>query len=67
MMQQKIFRFLPLCCLAVLAFSSCKKDYDCVCTNSSGSYTAGTTKDTKMRAKKYCQGLGSGETTCKVQ
>ena len=63
----KLMRLFSLTCLLAFVLSSCKKDYDCVCTNSSGSYTAGTTKDTKSRAKKYCQGLGSGETTCKVQ
>jgi hypothetical protein len=54
-------------CVLALALASCKKDYDCTCTNSNGSYTAGTTKDTKMRAKKYCEGLGSGSTTCTLK
>lgn len=54
--------------LSACAFvaTACKKDHDCVCTNSNGSYTAGTIKDTRMRAKKQCENLSTGDTKCTI-
>lgn len=43
---------------------SCKKDYNCICTNSNGSYTAGTVEATKSDAKKYCETLSTSDTSC---
>ena len=43
---------------------SCKKDYNCICTNSNGSYTAGTVDATKSDAKKYCESLSTSDTSC---
>jgi len=54
--------------LLLLAFItvSCKKDYNCVCTNSNGSYTAGTVEATKSDAKKYCESLSTTNTSCGI-
>lgn len=60
----KMKSFVILLAVLCIGLSSCKKDYDCICTNSSGSYTAGTIKNTKNRAKKHCQSLSTGATTC---
>jgi hypothetical protein len=46
---------------------SCKKTYVCECTNSSGSYDAGEITDTKRKAKKQCDKLSSGNTTCALK
>ena len=51
----------------LLIVISCKKERTCVCTNSIASYDAGTTDGTKNQAKKYCQTLSVGETTCKLK
>lgn len=48
-------------------FASCKKTYQCQCTNSSGTYAAGETEGTKMQAKKHCESLSEGSTTCGLQ
>ena len=54
--------------LFILFFAiSCKKERTCICTNSIASYDAGTTDGTKSQAKKYCQTLSVGETTCKLK
>lgn len=57
-----------------LSFTSCKKDYTCVCkTEMSGSSTTTSTttiKDTKKNAKDKCESLsssnGSIKTTCSI-
>ena len=59
------FRIIAL--FGVLAFVSCKKNRNCECTNSQGVYVAGEVEMTKSQAKKYCKGLSSGETTCKLK
>jgi hypothetical protein len=46
---------------------SCKKERTCVCTNSIATYDAGTTDGTKSQAKKHCESLTAGETTCKLK
>ncbi len=51
----------------ICMLSACKKDYDCQCTNANGSYVAGTITNTKMRAKKQCQDLSTGSTTCNLK
>lgn len=48
----------------VTLLASCKKTYMCECTNSNGSYDAGETEGTKNQAKKHCESLSSGATTC---
>lgn len=50
-----------------LSLISCKKERTCECTNSNGTYDAGTVEKTKRQAKKYCEGLSFGETTCKLK
>jgi hypothetical protein len=53
---------------AVLIFcASCKKTYQCECTNSNGTYDAGEVEATKNKARKHCQGLSSGSTTCDIK
>ena len=51
----------------LVLFASCKKTYQCQCTNSNGSYDAGETEGTKNQAKKHCQSLSSGATTCDLK
>lgn len=53
--------------LAFFTLFSCKKEYTCECTNSSGTYDAGTVEKTKMQAKRYCKDLSAGETSCKIK
>ncbi|MDO9185134.1 MAG: hypothetical protein Q8L90_16490 [Bacteroidota bacterium] len=40
--------------LILTVSSSCKKDYTCVCTNSTGTVEAFTVKTTKSKAEKQC-------------
>ncbi len=47
-----------------LATFSCKKTRNCECKNSNGSYLAGEKEGTKSQAKKYCESLSNGSTTC---
>lgn len=49
--------------LALLG-GSCKKNRICECTNSNNTYQSGEYEGTKSQAKKYCEGLSSGATTC---
>lgn len=56
---------LMLAAIAVLA--SCKKNYTCQCTNSNGTYDAGEIEDTKSKAKKHCESLSGGSTTCNLK
>ncbi len=51
----------------LVLFASCKKTYMCQCTNSNGTYDAGETEGTKRQAKKHCQSLSSGATTCDLK
>ncbi len=52
--------------LTVVLLASCKKTYVCNCNNENGSYIAGEIEGTKRQAKKQCQSLGSGSTTCDI-
>ena len=56
-----------LVAFALVLFASCKKNYQCSCSNSNGAYDAGEVEGTKRQAKKYCQDLGSGSTTCDIK
>jgi hypothetical protein len=47
--------------------ASCKKNYQCQCTNSYGTYDAGEIEDTKRKAKKHCQSLSTSTTTCDIK
>lgn len=52
----------------VLCSVSCKKDYVCECSNSNGTYEAGTIeRKLKSTAQKDCKDLSTGETTCKLK
>jgi hypothetical protein len=62
MINRKIILFV----FAVILFVSCKKNYKCTCSNENGSYEAGEIEATKRQAKKQCQSLGSGSTTCDI-
>jgi hypothetical protein len=55
-----------LAAFLVVLFGSCKKNYNCKCTNEFGSYDAGEVEGTKRQAKKQCAKLGSGPTTCDI-
>lgn len=47
-----------------LGVFSCKKTYSCECKNSNGTYVAGEKEGTKSQAKKHCESLSSGSTSC---
>lgn len=56
--------------LIVLAgfISSCKKNYNCYCSNSNGEYFAGEIEDTESNARSRCKSLGgSSATTCDIK
>ena len=57
--------FLSLAVISILV--SCKKTYQCACTNSNGTYDAGEVEATKNKARKHCQSLSSGSTTCDIK
>jgi len=63
MIIKKTILFLTL----VVFLASCKKTFICQCTNSNGSYDAGEITDTKRKAKKQCDKLSSGGTTCDIK
>jgi hypothetical protein len=52
-MMRSIFIMLPVA--AIMALSSCKKDYDCVCTDNHGVATKHLVEATsKQQARKNC-------------
>ena len=55
---------IVLIIFAVSLLASCKKTYQCQCTNSNGTYDAGEVEGTKSQAKKHCESLSSGATSC---
>ena len=59
-------KIILVACVFVL-FASCKKTYQCQCTNSNGTYDAGETEGTKRQAQKHCQSLSGGATTCDIK
>lgn len=65
-MRKKIIPALML----LAALTSCKKDYQCQCTNSNGTYDAGdpVSARTKHQATKTCDSeLSSGDTKCSAK
>ena len=55
--------------LFAFCFASCKKEYTCTCTYTSGGVTYTTTatiKDTKKNAKTTCDALGVSGYTCSL-
>jgi len=56
-----------LATFVAVSFSSCKKTYQCWCTNDNGSYLAGEIEGTKRSAKKQCAKLGVLPTTCDIR
>ncbi len=54
---------------AVIFLTSCKKDYQCSCTNSFGTYEAGdkVTARTKKKADKLCDDLSGTDTKCSAK
>jgi len=56
--------------IAAFTFASCKKDYTCECTATSGgvSISASTTiKDTKKKAKDACTAKATTGVTCEIK
>jgi hypothetical protein len=56
--------------IAAFTFASCKKDYTCECTATSGgvSVSASTTiKDTKKKAKDACTAKNTTGVTCEIK
>lgn len=62
MINKKIIFFV----FTIILLASCKKTYTCNCSNENGSYVAGEIEGTKRQAKKQCQSLSSGSTTCDI-
>jgi adenine specific DNA methylase Mod len=56
-----------LAAFVVVLFSSCKKNYECWCTNENGSYYAGEIEGTKRGAKKQCAKIAQVPTTCDIR
>lgn len=67
--------FIGTMVVVVFVFSSCQKDYNCICSNPGGEYTALKLKSTEAEAIKECQdyydtNFGSvpwSETHCEVK
>lgn len=51
----------------ISGLTACKKTYVCECKNSNSTYVAGEKEGTRNQAKKYCQGLSTGNTQCNIQ
>jgi len=64
-MKMKITPIFAL--LALFLCFSCKKERTCECSNSNGTYDAGTLDASKSYAKKHCKSLSAGETECKLK
>jgi len=62
-------RILFAAIFPVFFLFSCKKDYQCECSNSNGTYNAGDPVEArgKSKANKLCGELSNGSTTCKAQ
>lgn len=54
--------YIPL--FVLLAITACKKNRECECKNSNGTYDAGEVEATKLRAKKLCKDLSTSTTDC---
>ena len=63
MINKKILLFA----FVLVLIASCKKTYQCQCTNSNGAYDSGEVEGTKRQAKKHCQSLSAGATTCDLK
>ena len=50
-----------------ILFSSCKKNYECWCTNENGTYLSGEIEGTKRQAKKQCAQVATSPTTCEIK
>jgi hypothetical protein len=48
----------------ILLFASCKKNRECECKNSGGTYIAGEVEASKIKAKKLCEDLSTANTEC---
>lgn len=58
-------KVIRICLLfLIIGLASCKKEYSCVCSNTNGSYTAGTVEATKSDVRKYCASLSTDDTSC---
>jgi hypothetical protein len=67
-------KFIAIAALGVLTLASCKKDYTCTCTSTSGGLTASvstTINDTKKNAEDTCSAksasAGGASTTCAIK
>lgn len=66
---KKLTMFAAVAVLA-LSFASCKKDYVCECTASSGGVSVSgstTIKDTKKKAKDACTAKSTTGVTCAIK
>jgi hypothetical protein len=64
---KKLLTLIAVVFVAAIVLPSCKKDWTCVCTDSSGDQTSYTISNSrKPEAKLVCEGFVIGE-TCELQ
>lgn len=64
---KKILTLVAVAFVAAIVLPSCKKDWTCVCTDSSGDKTSYTINDSrKPEAKLVCEGFRINE-SCELQ
>lgn len=62
----KLLKYITII-VGFVAITSCKKNYNCYCSNSNGEYFAGEIEDTESNAKQRCKDLGNSSTTCNIK
>jgi len=60
---RKIVFLAMMCVLAV----SCRKKWQCECSNTNGTYIAGDIEATRSKAKKHCESLSTADTRCNIK
>ena len=66
-MYKTLFRLLFIAIIITGGFSSCKKNYDCVCTTASGSVANSYIKTTKKKATNFCSDQETSTKRCVLQ
>jgi hypothetical protein len=63
----KITVTLLIVAISLTGFPSCKKDYTCTCTTSSGIVYDSKIKTTKKKAKSFCSDQETSTKACTLQ
>ncbi len=66
-MYKTILRLLFASIILLGGFTSCRKNYDCVCTTSSGSVANSNIKTTKKKATNFCSDQETSTKKCTLQ